>query len=637
MGDLIFDGVSVFECKTQIQHITESDIRIGIDVQTKMTETPKTPSFPTWTHENPCTNMPWTDPVDISITTSTGTIKDDEEKKEINESDVVIFTVFAPKEEVADENKKDDVKESTDATKTVIPIVLSGIVKGIDESSLIQGGLSNWINDNSKSFKNGATIGTVTPTLRVLQNGSMKRYIVMGLGPVPEETNSTSTSTESETKDKKEWFIGYGFKLGSALATIIASEKKASKVTFIVPDIIGCNKRIVKDFSTSLYESLYVDNRFRTGSNKVNSLEDLTSLHILVEGDSSTGSTTIIDQTVLETGKNIASGVYLCKDIVNAPHNVLNSLSIAETAQRIAIESNGLLKCTIMGSKQCEEEYSMGAYLGVARGSETEPQFIHLVYTPPSPIAVTKRIGLVGKGVVFDTGGYNIKVGMMELMKFDCGGAAAVLGSAYALSLLVQAAVKNNDNSAIPTVECHFIVAACDNMINEKAYVPSDVLIASNGKTIEVMNTDAEGRLTLADALIYADKTAKCDSIIELSTLTGACMISLGKNVAGLWTNNDQLANELESVSKQSSGNDKVWRMPMVQEYKEELKSIIADIKSLGGRYGSAIHAALFLQEFVTSTKPFAHIDIAGPVWNDKSGATGYGVKLILSWILNQT
>ena len=164
-------------------------------------------------------------------------------------------------------------------------------------------------------------------------------------------------------------------------------------------------------------------------------------------------------------------------------------------------------------------------------------------------------------------------------------------------------------------------------MINQKAVVPSDILTASNGKTIEVMNTDAEGRLTLADALVYADKEVGCESIIELSTLTGACMVSLGKSIAGVWTSNDDLANELENVSKVTG--DKSWRMPLEKSYNDQLESKIADIKNLGTRYGGAITAALFLENFVSKKKPFAHIDIAGPVWSDKVGATGFGAKMV--------
>jgi leucyl aminopeptidase len=212
---------------------------------------------------------------------------------------------------------------------------------------------------------------------------------------------------------------------------------------------------------------------------------------------------------------------------------------------------------------------------------------------------------------------------MMEMMKFDCGGAAAVMGAARAIGALQPEGV-----------EVHFFVAACENMINSKAIVPSDILTASNGKTIEVMNTDAEGRLTLADALVYADKEVGCEKIIELSTLTGACMVSLGKKVAGLWTENDELAAELEQASK--STGDKVWRMPMEKEYNEQLESKFADIKNIGTRYGGAITAALFLQNFVAKKKPFAHIDIAGPVWDEKSGATGFGAALVVNWVLRQ-
>lgn len=183
-------------------------------------------------------------------------------------------------------------------------------------------------------------------------------------------------------------------------------------------------------------------------------------------------------------------------------------------------------------------------------------------------------------------------------------------------------------------VEAHFIVAACENMINHKGMVPSDILTASNGKTIEVLNTDAEGRLTLADALVFADKECGCERIIELSTLTGACMVALGKEVAGVWTDNDDLAAELADVCKVTG--DKSWRMPLEKSYNKQLESKIADIKNIGDRWGGAITAALFLQNFVSKKKPFAHIDIAGPVWDDGSGATGYGAKLVTEWVRQQ-
>ena len=211
----------------------------------------------------------------------------------------------------------------------------------------------------------------------------------------------------------------------------------------------------------------------------------------------------------------------------------------------------------------------------------------------------------------------------MELMKFDCGGGAAVIGAARAVGALKPEGV-----------EAHFIVAACENMINAKAFVPSDILTASNNKTIEILNTDAEGRLTLADALVFADKECGCEKIIELSTLTGACMVSLGLKICGVWTDDDELAKEIDNVSKATG--DKSWRMPLAKEYADLLRSKIADMTNLGGPYGGAITAALFLTEFVDKKKPFAHIDIAGPVWDKESGATGFGAKLVTEWVRKQ-
>jgi leucyl aminopeptidase len=186
-----------------------------------------------------------------------------------------------------------------------------------------------------------------------------------------------------------------------------------------------------------------------------------------------------------------------------------------------------------------------------------------------------------------------------------------------------------------PGVEAHFIVAACENMISAKAFVPSDVVQASNGLTIEVVNTDAEGRLTLADALVYADVEVGCDAILELSTLTGGMLLALGWDLAGVFTDNDQFAEEIAAVSKFT--HEKTWRMPVVPEYKEFLKSSIADVNHLGTRHGQSIQAMLFLQHFVNPDKPFAHVDMPGACWNNKQGvATGYGARLVTEWVTRQ-
>jgi leucyl aminopeptidase len=418
------------------------------------------------------------------------------------------------------------------------------------------------------------------------------------------------------SKDGEKVSDGTGLLLGKSIANVVASESKVTSCTVIIPHLLK-ESATMSDISSSIYSSMYSDNRYRTGEKIKKIAEDLKSITLVAEASELAQDAV----EAIQLGMKLAKGIALTKDIVNSPHNVLNSLSLANTAKRIADQSNGVLTCTILDKAECEKR-GMGAYLAVARGSETDPQFIHLTYTPKNSTA-NKKVAIVGKGLLFDTGGYNIKTQMMDLMKFDCGGSAAVFGAARVIAEM-----------APEGVEAHFIVAACENMINSRAMVPSDVLTASNGKTIEVGNTDAEGRLTLADALVYADKEVGCDAIIELSTLTGACMVSLGKAMAGFWTTNDDLAKDLETVSKVTG--EKIWRMPLETSYNEQLDSKIADLNNIGSPYGGAITAALFLQNFVSKKKPFAHIDIAGPVWNEKTGATGYGTRLVAEWIKRQ-
>ena len=210
------------------------------------------------------------------------------------------------------------------------------------------------------------------------------------------------------------------------------------------------------------------------------------------------------------------------------------------------------------------------------------------------------------------------------MMKIDMGGAAAVLGAAKVTGLLK------------PDVEVHFISAATENMISGHALHPGDILTASNGKTIEVNNTDAEGRLTLADALVFAEKLG-VDAIIDLATLTGACVVALGDSIAGLWSPDDALANEIVQAAELSG--EKLWRMPMEEKYFEGLKSVVADMKNTGPRPAGSITAALFLKQFIKDT-PWAHLDVAGPVWTEKEngyhnpGATGYGVRTLVQWIM---
>ncbi|KHN42824.1 Leucine aminopeptidase 3, chloroplastic [Glycine soja] len=324
----------------------------------------------------------------------------------------------------------------------------------------------------------------------------------------------------------------------------------------------------------------------------------------------------------LKYAGDVSSGIIFGRELVNSPANVLTPGVLAEEAAKIASTYSDVFTAKILNSEQCAE-LKMGSYLGVAAASANPPHFIHLCYKPLSgPVNV--KLALVGKGLTFDSGGYNIKTGpgcSIELMKFDMGGSAAVLGTAKALGQIKPLGV-----------EVHFIVAACENMISGTGMRPGDIVTASNGKTIEVNNTDAEGRLTLADALVYACNQG-VEKIIDLATLTGACVVALGPSIAGVFTPSDDLAKEVFEASDVSG--EKLWRLPLEESYWETMKSGVADMLNTGGRQGGAIVAALFLKQFVDEKVQWMHIDMAGPVWNDKKrSATGFGIATLVEWVL---
>ena len=317
----------------------------------------------------------------------------------------------------------------------------------------------------------------------------------------------------------------------------------------------------------------------------------------------------------------ICSGVFLARELVAAPANVIDSVTFADMA--IELAKTYSLELKILEKADCEA-LNMGAFLGVARASDIPPKFIHMIYKPAG--TPRKRVAIVGKGLTFDSGGLNLKVGAssIEMMKTDMGGAGATFGAAKAIAQLK------------PDVEVHFISAVTENMINGNAMRPGDILTASNGKTIEIINTDAEGRLTLADSLVYADKLG-LDAIVDLATLTGACVVALGNDIAGLWSPDDAFADQLMAAAE--SSGEKLWKMPFEESYFESMKSPIADMKNIGARTGGAITAAVFLKQYVKDTT-WAHMDVAGPVWTDKdkdynpTGATGYGVRTLVDWVL---
>jgi leucyl aminopeptidase len=357
--------------------------------------------------------------------------------------------------------------------------------------------------------------------------------------------------------------------------------------------------------------SLYADHRFRSEPDP-QSVPELVTLLGLPEGS----------EAALRCIDGLCAGVELARQLVAAPPNVATPAALADAAASIAADYGIELK--VLERSDCEA-LGMGAYLAVAQGSDLPPKFIHLTYRPAAE--TRRRVALVGKGLTFDSGGYNLKVAgsQIEMMKYDMGGSAAVLGAMRAIAQIRPEGV-----------EVHAIVASCENMISGGAMHPGAILTASNGKTIEINNTDAEGRLTLADALVYASKLEP-DAIVDLATLTGACVIALGEEIAGLWSCSDGLAEALLAAGR--AGGESYWRMPLRSSYKEGLKSAFADLKNTGPRPGGSITAALFLQDFVPKDLPWAHLDIAGTVWSDKgrgldpAGATGFGVRTLVNWI----
>lgn len=315
----------------------------------------------------------------------------------------------------------------------------------------------------------------------------------------------------------------------------------------------------------------------------------------------------------VERAKKVAEGVHWARDLVNEPPNVLTPEALAEAA--LSLKAFGV-EVEVL-DEEAIRALGMGAFLAVAQGSENPPRFIALRYAPEG---ARERLDLVGKGLTFDSGGYSLKsTEGMATMKGDMAGGAAVLGAMKSAALL-----------GLP-VEIRGYIAACENLISGRAYRLGDVLKTLSGKTVEVMNTDAEGRLTLADALAYAERQG-AKRILELSTLTGSAVVALGEEVAALFATEETWGRQVEEAAKMAG--EKVWPLPLEKAYREKLKSPVADLKNVGDRNGGAITAALFLAEFVSV--PLVHLDIAGPAFARKAhplgpeGGTGFGVRTVL-------
>ena len=423
--------------------------------------------------------------------------------------------------------------------------------------------------------------GKRTQTLKVAASGKAKArwLLLVGIG-------------DEKDASKIAW------KMGRAVASAARAQKSAA---IELPEVTPESVRAV---SHGLISGSYRYTEYKTDKSEG---ATLTSAFIL---DAPKGARDLT--AAIRTGKAVAESVNFARDLVNAPPNELNPLTLARAAAR---ESKKLgLSCRIWNKARIQKE-GMNLLLAVNQGSAIEPRVIHVIHKPARP---KKKVVFVGKGLTFDSGGLCIKPGAsMVDMKCDMAGSAATLGIVFAAARL-----------KLP-IEVHAVVGSTENMTGGKAYRPGDIYKSLEGKTVEVINTDAEGRLVLADVLTWAARKLKPDYMIDHATLTGACMVALGPYRAALYTDDEKLASAYLDAA--GAEGESFWRMPLDSELRSMLKSPVADLKHIGGRYGGSITAALFLKEFTEETT-WMHLDIAGPAFLERAhrrmpkGGTGFGV-----------
>ena len=327
-------------------------------------------------------------------------------------------------------------------------------------------------------------------------------------------------------------------------------------------------------------------------------------------------------QSALDHGRILGEAQNFTRELVNEPANLMTPLKLASEAQSMAATFG--LDCEILDRERMTQ-LGMGSLLGVSQGSAEPPALIILRYTPAAA-TTADHLALIGKGVTFDTGGVSIKPSDgMEKMKYDMAGGAAVIGAMRAIAQFK------------PQVTITALIPAVENMVSSRAQRPGDIVTSLSGKTIEVLNTDAEGRLILVDAITYALRLG-CTHMVDAATLTGAIGVALGHIHVGAFTNNEPFLGKLMSAAK--SEGERMWHMPLDDDYKDYLKSAFADLPNIGGRYGGAVTAAMFLKEF-TEDKPWVHLDIAGTAWLDEAkpflskGPSGVAVRTFVNLATN--
>ncbi|HPS87839.1 MAG TPA: leucyl aminopeptidase [Spirochaetota bacterium] len=399
----------------------------------------------------------------------------------------------------------------------------------------------------------------------------------------------------------------------SAAAVKFCITKKMKKISVMAPEVKEKKSSdILRLVAEGALLSNYAFNKYKSD----NDLEiPLETIDFYTPGKE--------DQSIVKDMEILAENTMQCRDLVNDTTDAVNPVSFAELAKGIADAAG--LKCTVFEKKDIEKK-KMGLLLAVNRGSIVPPRVVVLEYKgdPGSK----KVFGLVGKGITFDSGGMDLKpASSMETMKCDMAGAATVL---YTMKSLAELKVKKNVAAVLPLTE---------NMLSSSAFRPGDIFIGYSGKSVEIGNTDAEGRLILADALAYMEKEIKPDVIVDLATLTGSCVLTFGETVAGYLSTDDNISAALE-VSSIKTG-EKVWRLPLFEDYDDRMKSDIADLNNMSSeKNAGAIASAIFLRNFVEKT-PWAHIDIAGTAFYSKArgyrpkNATGFGLRLVVDLIQN--
>ena len=468
----------------------------------------------------------------------------------------------------------------------------------------------------------GGELPTSTAQLDSATNGLISRLV--SEGDIEGKTGQTLLLPNVEgISAKRILLVGCGKKdkmsgsvyrkiTATALKTLQDSASRSALLCLTELDVpnMGNHRKIRQQAEAGLFVQYQFD---QTKSEKTPVSHPLEKIAIHVE------TTTDSLQDAIKQGRAIGLGVNLARELGNLPGNICTPSYLASQAVQIANNYKNI-KATVLEQSEIEK-LGMGSFLSVAKGSREAPKFIILEYSGGDNN--DKPHVLVGKGITFDAGGISLKPGpAMDEMKFDMCGAASVIGTMKVVGELQ------------PNLNVVCIVPSCENLPDGKANKPGDVVTSMSGQTIEILNTDAEGRLILCDALTYSEKYEPA-SVIDVATLTGACVIALGKHPAGLLSNNDELVEDIKSAA--ATSQDRVWQLPLWEEYDEQLKSNFADMANIGGRDAGTITAACFLARFTRKLK-WAHLDIAGVAWESgtNKGATGRPVPLLSQYLLDR-